>query len=221
MQPDDHARCLARMKRLVIGGVIAALVALAVLVYLAQRSSARADIANAPGSEPPPAKQVPHPLRHVTRLATADERREVASAIAAATKARHAAAPAPAADPAPSPPAPSSAKPTLPTADAQTIVTPLRDAMREALPLLAECYTKALPKLANSHLEVAAHLRLTGDPDIGTLIDADQLHDDVADKALPDELDSCLRDTLQQLELPPLAEGDRIDVTYPLVFSND
>jgi len=205
------------MKRLVISGAIAAVVALAVLVYLAQRSSARADIANAPGNEPPPAKQVPHPLRHVTRLASAEERREIASAIAAATKARHAPDPAPATDPA----AIAGAKPTLPTADAQTIVTPLRDAMREALPLLAECYTKALPTLANSRLSVAAHLRLTGDPDIGTLIDADQLHDDVGDKPLPAELDSCLRDTFQQLELPPLAEGDKIDVTYPLAFSND
>jgi hypothetical protein len=204
------------MKRLVIGGAIAAVLSLAVLVYLAQRSSARADVANAPGNEPPPAKQVPHPPRHVTRLASSEERREVATEIAAAMKARHAADLAPASDPAPPP----SAKPELPTADAQTIVTPLREAMREALPVLAECYSKALPTLANSHLSVAAHVRLTGDPDVGTLIDADELHDD-ADKPLPADLDSCLRDTFQQLELPPLAEGDKIDVTVPLRFSND
>ncbi len=216
MQLDDRARCPAAMKRLVIGGAIAAVLSLAVLVYLAQRSSARADVANAPGNEPPPAKQVPHPLRHVTRLASSEERRAVAAAIAEAVKARHAADPAPASDPAPPP----SAKPELPTADAQTIVTPLRDAMREALPLLAECYSKALPTLANGHLSVAAHVRLTGDPDIGTLIDADELHDDT-DKPLPAELDGCLRDTFQQLELPPLAEGDKIDVTVPLRFFND
>ena len=219
---------------------------------------------------------MPHPARHVTRLSSPEERREVANEIAAAAKARHAAA-TPASVPSPTPAPPPSAQPALPAADAQTIVTPLRDAMREALPLLAECYTKALPTLANSRLSVAAHLRLTGDPDVGTLIDADQLYDDVdksgerptrsaaaggakvvdksgerptrsaaaggakvddksgerptrsaaeggakvVDKPLPSELDSCLRDTLQQLELPPLAEGDKIDVTYPLAFSSD
>jgi hypothetical protein len=92
--------------------------------------------------------------------------------------------------------------------------------MREVLPFLADCYGEArATTLSADHLEIHAHLTLTGDPDIGTVIDAGQLFDD-DDQALPTKLDDCIRSTLQSLELPPLGDGDTLDVTYPLVFSD-
>jgi hypothetical protein len=92
--------------------------------------------------------------------------------------------------------------------------------MREAIPDLAGCYTQALPTLASPDLRITAQLTLTGDPDVGTLIDAKQLFDHEG-KALPPTLDDCLRARFQELELPPLAEGDQVEVHYPFVFSND
>jgi hypothetical protein len=91
--------------------------------------------------------------------------------------------------------------------------------MKEVLPMLADCYAKAGSSVPHE-LTVRAHLRLTGDPDIGTLIDADKATD--TDEApLPAAFDDCLRSTLQSLELPPLAEGDQVTVTYPFVFRGD
>jgi hypothetical protein len=135
---------------------------------------------------------------HVTQLAP-DERKRIADAIAL----HHSATP----------------RPELPAAPEPELKTSIRDAMREVIPFLAECYDKALPTLPNPHLEVAAHLTLTGDPDVGTLIDADQqLVDKQTGRPLPRDLDDCLRSTMQTLELPALSEGDVVTVTYPFVF---
>jgi hypothetical protein len=38
---------------------------------------------------------------------------------------------------------------------------------------------------------------------------------------LPASFDECLRTTLESLELPPLAEGDTVRVTYPFVFRGE
>jgi hypothetical protein len=96
----------------------------------------------------------------------------------------------------------------------------LRGAMKEVLPFLADCYGDArATTLSADHLEIRAHFTLTGDPDIGTVIDADQLFDG-DNHALPSKLDDCIRGTLQTLMLPPLGEGDTIEVNYPLYFSD-
>jgi hypothetical protein len=92
--------------------------------------------------------------------------------------------------------------------------------MKEVIPRLRDCYEHALPKLANPNLDITASFDLTGDPDIGTLIDAHELHDDHG-TPLPAELDDCLRATLQSLELPPLTDGGQIEVRYGLQFRPD
>ena len=51
------------------------------------------------------------------------------------------------------------------------------------------------------------------------MIDASQLYDENKDP-LPTKLDDCIRGTLQTLELPPLGDGDTIEVDYPLVFTD-
>ncbi len=97
----------------------------------------------------------------------------------------------------------------------------IRGAMQEVLPFLADCYGDArATALSADHLEIRAHFTLTGDPDIGTVIDANQLFDENK-HALPSKLDDCIRGTLQTLELPPLGDGDTIEVDYPLLFSDE
>jgi hypothetical protein len=204
--------------RLRIALVVA--IAIAVVVWLVLRkgdpSPARsapatsvepAATAPAPGA-PPTTTAAPPPPRHVTRLASAQERRQVADRIASA-QAAHAATHAP-------------RPPSLPAAtmdpnDPEGMKTTIRSAMKEAIPFLAECYDKA--KLDEPETKVIANLTLTGDPDVGTLIDADQLVDG-AQKPLPTGFDDCVRSTLQTLQLPPLAEGNLVKVTYPFVFSH-
>jgi RNA polymerase sigma-70 factor (ECF subfamily) len=95
----------------------------------------------------------------------------------------------------------------------------LRGAMHEVLPFLTDCYAAARPKMATDHILVRAHFTLTGDPDIGTVIDAKQLADENS-HAVPADFDDCVRSTIQTLELPPLADGDTIEVDYPLMFSD-
>lgn len=97
----------------------------------------------------------------------------------------------------------------------------IRGAMKEVVPYLADCYgdARASSTWSADHLEIRAHFTLTGDPDIGTVIDADQLFDG-DNKALPSKLDDCMRSTLQSLVLPPLGDGDTIEVNYPLYFSD-
>jgi hypothetical protein len=89
--------------------------------------------------------------------------------------------------------------------------------MRELVPHIAECYEAAIPNLAQPDMSVLARLTLTGDPDIGTIVDAHELVDG-AGEPLPAAFDDCLRSTFQLMALPPLAEGDKIEVRYPFEF---
>ena len=158
------------------------------------------------------------PPDHVRKLANAEQRRELAAHIAAAQAARKTARPAH-----------HSALGSAESVDqgsfgsgheGQMDKDVIRGAMREVIPYLADCYSEARgTTLSADHLEIRASFTLTGDPDIGTVIDAKQLVDD-SKHALPTKLDDCLRATLQTLELPPLGDGDTIDVDYPLVFAD-
>ena len=67
-------------------------------------------------------------------------------------------------------------------------------------------------------MNIAMELTLTGDPDIGTLIDTNGLAQPDGG-ALEGSFDTCLRDALAGLELPPLAEGEEVKVTYPFLFT--
>jgi len=158
------------------------------------------------------------PTQHVRKLASADERRKLVEAIAAAKAARKAAR------------APHHS--TLGSAEsadrgsfgsdheADMDKDVIRGAMKEVLPFLADCYGEArATTLSADHLEIRAQFTLTGDPDIGTVIDANQLFDG-DEHPLPTKLDDCIRSTLQTLELPPLGDGDTIEVHYPLFFSD-
>jgi hypothetical protein len=210
MQPMAAAGVSPWMKRLaivlVLGGVLVA-------IWSHGRSSRPAAARTAPASTTSSAKPAqPRAIDHVTKLASLDERTALADHIAAAHAARGGQT---AQGPATRAPAP----PRLPDADAPAVnPTSIRSAMRELIPALAECYDKAVPTLSDSHVKITASLHLTGDPDVGTLIDADAIVDDKG-TPLPAAFDDCLRSTFMLMALPPLAEGDRVDVRYPFEFA--
>lgn len=94
--------------------------------------------------------------------------------------------------------------------------TTLRYAIVQMRPLLAECYNAALDRLPHepSTLEVA--LRLSGEPDFGTLVEDVTLSGPIAQNA---DLSECVRETLFALELPPMTEGGTWEVHYPFAVS--
>lgn len=217
------------MKKLVITAVIAVVAAGAIWHWyprtpvsaaVARTGSATSNAtaqAGAPAFTAPTTPALPPP-QHVRKLASADERRELVAHIAAAQSARKAAR-------APRHSLLGSADSTDQGSfgsdhEGEMDKDVIRGAMKEVLPYLADCYGEArATTLHTDHLEIRAHFTLTGDPDIGTVIDANQLFDD--DKqALPTKLDDCIRSTLQTLELPALGDGDTIEVDYPLIFSD-
>ena len=95
--------------------------------------------------------------------------------------------------------------------------TVIRTTMRDAIPLLADCYQQAMPQLPEDETKVAAKITLISDPDVGTIVDAHQISDEQG-RPLLASFDDCLRNTMQQLALPPIANGGTIDVTYPFTF---
>jgi hypothetical protein len=207
------------MKRL---AVVAALAAIAVTAwYLMRRHApAEAHTDSAPVA-PPVAGPKPKPVDHATKLTPA-QRASMAQSIADAQKARDTHDPfnstssGGAATHAPTPPR---LPENLPSDEPAISKTELRAAMREVIPMLTECYSASSADLP-TNLEITAKLDLTGDPDIGTIIDAHQLFDK-DNKPLPAKFDDCLRSTFQTLALPPLSEGDKIEVHYPFAFSRD
>jgi len=212
------------VKKLVITAVLAVVAAGAIWHwYPHTRASAGPATPNVSMNVGTPAFTAPTtpalpPPQHVRKLASADERRELVAHIAAAQAARKAMH--------------VPHRSLIGSADSldqgsfgsahegDMDKDVIRGAMQEVLPFLADCYGDArATTLSADHLEIRAHFTLTGDPDIGTMIDANQLFDENK-HALPSKLDDCIRGTLQTLELPPLGDGDTIEVDYPLFFSD-
>ena len=83
--------------------------------------------------------------------------------------------------------------------------------MNQALPYLGACYGHGARITGPNNAIVLVSLH--GDPDVGTLIDAGEMHDDKG-AAIDPEVASCLTSTLQSLQLPPMATGDTVDVQF-------
>lgn len=190
----------------------------ALVIFLARRTEPDGPLIAA---DPPPvaSKVEPRPdppkIEHVQKLPK-PERARLADRIAEA-KTTRATMPTRVAK---RPELPATVAPTLDPEDVDAAKTTIRAAMREVAPLLIACFDEARPELGSGkRVAVEAKLTLTGDLDIGTVIDAHQITDD---KGLPilASFDECLRDTLQQLALPALA-ADKLEITYPFVFSAD
>jgi hypothetical protein len=213
MQSAMASRVPSWMKR--TGVILGLFVVLAVVAFTQWRSSGKAPMAPeaaaktvAPSASTPTNQAgPPSPIREPRKLTSLDERRAIADRIAAAQAARGATRAAPR----PQLPDQPENRGTIEAADIQT-------AVRAMIPHIAECYEAALPQLGDGKLTVVANMTLTGDPDVGTLVDAKELSADTG-KPLPASFDDCVRSTLQLIALPPLKEGDKVDVRYPFTFN--
>jgi hypothetical protein len=153
-----------------------------------------------PGTAPALGSAV-RPPDHVTRLATPADRQAVADRIAAAHAQRARQVP-------PQQPSLPSGEPDT-SHDLEHASPRLKVALQQAIGFLAECYKTA----PITNRRPAVQMTLTGDPDVGTLISADQLIDPEG-KPIDPELEGCLRITLSSLELPPLGNTGDLHLQY-------
>jgi hypothetical protein len=161
-----------------------------------------------------PAMSEPHataPAPAKTRKLSPDERKHLGEQIAAAIhKAREArAAQARAAG--------SAVADEDPVIPLEAIGPELKDAMTAAIPILAECFEHA--GITDPRTAVA-QMTMASDPDLGTVVDtAEILGPD--NQKLPPALDTCLRDTIDSLALPPLGQPGKLQVQYSFKFDRD
>lgn len=94
----------------------------------------------------------------------------------------------------------------------------LKSALDESIPIIGECYekfpgsTKAGSGSDKARVAVAMMV-MTSDPELGTVVDADKLTDEDG-TPLDDALETCLRDTIQSLALPPLGKPGKLPLQY-------
>lgn len=94
----------------------------------------------------------------------------------------------------------------------------LRYAIVQMRPLLAECYAASLDHLPHERGTLEVVLHLSGEPDLGTLVEDVELGGDQP-LAQDRELSECVRETLFALELPPMTEAGTWEVHYPFAVS--
>jgi hypothetical protein len=110
------------------------------------------------------------------------------------------------------------AAPALPTLSGTISKDDIRAGVRAVIPLLAECYSAAQDRLPIKTGKIVVQMHLTGEPEAGTLIEKAEIEGD-AHFTKDAELVECLQQTMLSVELPPIAEGGTIDVTYPIEFA--
>ncbi len=135
------------------------------------------------------------------RKVTPDQRAAIADAIAKAQAAR-------AARPEPKP-------------DGRQLLdnfsTHFMEALQQVGPYLGDCYDAETRKHMTS---VMAHMNLTSDPDVGTLIDPDTMTDG-NDHPLDPSVAECLRTTFESIELPPMGVGGSVTFSFPIAHDID
>src|SRR5450755_2803559 len=144
---------MTRWPAITIGAAVVAIVLLG--SYLLHHTEPRPPmVADDPPPPPMPKAAAPQPIAkidHAQKLATKAERQQLADQIASAQTARKAAAHAP------RPPVlPVVA--TLDSAHPDDMKTTIRTAMRDAIPLITDCYQQAMPQLADDETRIAAKL---------------------------------------------------------------
>jgi hypothetical protein len=197
--------------------VLAAAVVAMALLLVWRRHPDRSPSAptSAPGSSasgtttsstnPTASESSPTPKR-VTRL-TPERRAAVASQIQAAKAAR--ARPA-------LPPTPTASN----TNRAGAGMTTAQEVLDQFLEVSDEIrgYVKECASTAPDVHEANTSILLTGDPDIGTLIDAPDPALGRDGQPVPAAFDECIRGALQTLELPPMQTGSAFKVTFQMTM---
>jgi hypothetical protein len=152
----------------------------------------------------------PTPTKVIRLRKGGDERRQLAERIAAALRARRAAASASSSSVA--------TRPELPAGSGsmdspENVLAQMQNTLKQVKAYVSECVEQAGTKVSGFR----ADLSLTGDPDIGTLIDAKALTS-TDGRPLPPQFDDCVRGVMQALELPPMGVGDEFKVNYEFQF---
>lgn len=144
--------------------------------------------------------------RHVQRLSR-DQRRELGEKIAAALRRGRATASGGSTS------TESAVDPIIPL---ERVGKALRDALEQAIPILADCYQHAG---SAARQDATAMMTMFSDTELGTVIDTDELKD-ASGRALDHELDTCLRDAIDSLALPPLGERGKLQIQYTFRFDS-
>ncbi|HEY4056943.1 MAG TPA: hypothetical protein VGM39_10045 [Kofleriaceae bacterium] len=177
-----------------------------------QRRAEIASTARTPESVP-----VPTPPSHVRKMSKEDRAR-LAEQIQSSIARRAASAER-------TDSAGSAAVPTLdvPLLSLEDVGPELKSALDEAVPIIGECYEK-YPDRTHSGSDKArvavALMVMTSDPDVGTIVDADKLTDEDG-TPLDAALETCLRDTIQSLALPPIGKPGKLPLQYSFSSRDD
>ena len=102
--------------------------------------------------------------------------------------------------------------PSLPVLRIEDIGEPAKQALSAAIELLAACY----PTGSDRPIAVA-RMTMISDPALGTVIDTDEITDEAGAKLAP-AIDTCLRDTIDSLAIPPLGPPGKLALQYSFRF---
>lgn len=95
----------------------------------------------------------------------------------------------------------------------ENVLAQIIGTLGDVKPYVADCVKQAGGRIS----AFQASITLTGDPDLGTLIDAGALTSKHG-STLPTELDDCVRGVMQTLVLPPMRLEDEFRVNFMFAF---
>jgi hypothetical protein len=95
----------------------------------------------------------------------------------------------------------------------------IRNAVRDVLPMLADCFGELPGSTQQAGGTIVAEMTVTGEPDVGTLIQDVTLVE--GDQVLVGDagFGECVTQTLLSVELPALAAGGEVTIRYPFAFA--
>lgn len=201
------------LKKLAIGAIVLALASGA--IYLGTRGHGEPARANAAAPGPAAPQPAAASKSHVRRIDPA-KRQDLLDAIHSAHT-RAPAAPALPSEPGAASPSGKTARPELPP-DGDLDKAYIRASVQDLIPMLVDCYDKALnqnPRLAGT---VVVKFTIEGEPGIGGVVSESEI--DKIKSTLPDpKVRECIQDTMYSLEIDPPANGGQVSVVYPFLFA--
>jgi hypothetical protein len=109
-------------------------------------------------------------------------------------------------------PIPRLPEPEEPMLTLEQVGAAAQKALQDAVPLLADCYP-------NTDGKALARMTMFSDPDVGTVIDTDQITDEDG-KPLDKQVDDCMRDALETLAMPPLGMPGKLQLQFSFRFKD-
>lgn len=95
----------------------------------------------------------------------------------------------------------------------------VRAAVKDIVPLVAECYDRAIERDANIAGTIVVKFTIVGEPSVGGIIDNSAIDADATTIRDP-QMQECVQETMHAIQIDPPAHGGQIAVTYPFAFSH-